>query len=529
MKKSLITLIACLISTASTLGQRWLPLDDGLNGCVTDLLKLSDSTFVVTGFFTADGDGIPLNGIALWQQGEFHPLSGSNASPSSNIQGIYSPVKINDNVCFMALAEDITNPNITIEGQLISIDGLGSICYDGEQFSVLQFPREVSCLREAGGKVYAGRGPFLSVDVEFNELPEASDFSLDETFLYRLENGQIDSISGLEAGLSLWGEIPELYDEISSFIFDITEYQGGAYFHGPFGYYPALDNGDESLPAAWPILKWQDSEVEFAGGESEAMNASYGHHSLQAIANWQDAVWASSTNSSDSHDLGVMTASGWTPATINGLDFPAQDIAATLDLYPFGDWLFALFQLNSEIPEEVSAHVIARTADGENWEAVAEFSLKSLYKGYSQTAGLENELSNHLTLYPPSRASIDVIDDKLVVYGYFEDINRFEVNHIATLHGFDINELNNNVIENILPAHHNKKTGAIGVGFSDGFTGNVVFSLIGANNTVVEEVSLFVDQTSVNLFFQSPIPSNAIIQGICGNREWTWSLNQNAN
>lgn len=515
MKKLQTVILASstLIAAAPLSAQDWHPMDNGLlNGVVMDMMIMPDSSIVVAGSFRADGDGVPLNGICRWENGQFQTLSGMEASSSSNIYSISDLVMKSDELCFVVFTNSI-NPDstdtgeINLEGQIIPLNQAGVVCYDGETFTPLPFPRPVTCLSEVDNKLYAGRS-YESAGIPSPENG-LSRFPFSETIYYRWDNGQVDSISGLDLGMT-----PLDPDYTESFTMNMVEWNGGALFVSPHAFY------QDTLTRVFCI--WNDEGVEVIDGNSIHPHSGMytTGYEVEDLHLWNNELWVSRIQF-DGVGAGVGRFDGeWDVITEEEMGVATNSSA--ISFCDHAGWLYVLYGSTNSYPGGFTVE-IHRTLNGENWEFVSSFTAESVFKThFPNNTNLYNQ-GLATTLYR-SNFTLKIFNNHIYTGYHFEDVNGIPVNNIVQWNGID--QLGFVPDIEILPAHHTKETGAIGVGFSDGIIGEVLFSVYSPSNELLESHMVSVNGTKATINLDTSSYVGCKIKGTLENQSWWWSISE---
>lgn len=515
MKKLLAIFLASasLVASLHLSAQDWHPMDNGLvNGVVMDMMIMPDSSIVVAGSFRADGDGVPLNGICRWENGQFHTLSGMEASSSSNIYSISDLVMNSDELCFVVFTNSI-NPDstdtgeINLEGQIIPLNQAGVVCYDGETFTPLPFPRPVTCLNEIDDKLYAGRS-YGSAGIPSPD-DGLSRFPFSETIYYRWDNGLIDSICGLDLGMS-----PLDPDYTDSFTMDMVEWNGGALFASPYAFY------QDTMTRV--ICIWDDEGVEVLDGNSihPLSSPSNSTNTVADLHLWNNELWVSRIRF-DGVGEGIGRFNGeW--GVITEEEMGAAINSGANSFYDYDGWLYVLHSSTIPYPGGNTLE-IHRTSDGENWEFVSRFTAESVYKTHfpnntnSYNQGLPTSLHR-------SNLTMTIFNNHIYIGWFFEDVNGLTVNNIVQWNGID--QLGFAPDIECLPAYHIKETGAIGVGFSNGIVGDVLFSIYSPSNELLESHMVSVNGTKATINLDTASCVGCKIKGTLAKQSWWWSISE---
>lgn len=515
MKKLLAIFLASstLIASAPLSAQDWHPMDNGLmNGAVMDMMIMPDSSIIVAGSFRADGDGVPLNGICRWENGEFHTLSGEEASSSSNIYAISDLVMKSDELCFVVFTNAI-NPDstdtgeINLEGQIIPLNQAGVVCYDGETYTPLPFPRPVTCLHEVDDKLYAGRS-YSSAGIPSPE-DGLSRFLLSETVYYRWANGQIDSISGLDLGIT-----PTDPDYTESFTMDMVEWNGGALFQSPNGLY------QDTLTRVFCI--WDDEGITVFDGNNIHPRAGIMpmNGELRDLHLWNNELWVSCIQF-DGVGAGMGRFDGeW--HVISEEEIGVENFMDAISFCDYDGWLYVLHSPYNSYPGGLTRE-IHRTSDGENWEFVSRFTEEGIF--VTHFPNNINQSNQGLTgVKNLSDFTMKIFNNHIYIGWSFENVNGIQVNNIVQWNGID--QLGFAPDIECLPAHHIKETGAIGVGFTDGIIGEVLFSVYSPSNELLETHMVSVNGTAATINLDTSSCVGCKIKGTLENQSWWWSISE---
>ncbi|PCJ80045.1 MAG: hypothetical protein COA49_09810 [Bacteroidetes bacterium] len=386
-----ITMALILLNSQITHAQVWLPLDDGLNNKVADLLLLDNDNLFITGDFSADGDGKILNGIAVWDGSAFNTLSGSQALTTENVKlYAYEPVLINDSICFVydnhlfgsyvtvpgEASEIYTPPTFTLEGQELYFEKPTVVCYNGNLFSILSLPLEAQTLGEVNGQLIIGVKPI-----------EAGN-----PIAYSWDGSELDSLilSGSFAGqFSTGGRVHQ-----------IDEYNGFPLFVGKIGTSPIS-----------PVFYWGENgePVGLSNDFPTSSEVSNENMSILAVEWFNNNLYISTARFIDStpRHLFKLVDGNW----VSVIDDLFGKIEAMMSTDNF-------LYVTGRIGHINGVDCTVSRWDGTNWECVSDVGIRSF----------------DLIYHGSEVDDLIVFQNELIISGEIADANGLRVMNICRLY-----------------------------------------------------------------------------------------------